>query len=60
VSFSRPAAIRHAIDIAAADDLVIIAGKGHETYQLAAGQRLEFDDRVHARQALEERRRSRG
>ena len=33
-------------------DVVVIAGKGHETYQEVAGRRLPFDDAVEARQAL--------
>jgi len=51
----RATAIRRAIDMAQAEDMVIIAGKGHETYQLIAGRRLDFDDRLHARDALLER-----
>ncbi len=42
----RRAAIRRALDIADAGDLVLIMGKGHERYQEIAGQRLPFDDRV--------------
>jgi UDP-N-acetylmuramyl tripeptide synthase len=34
----------------------LIAGKGHETYQLIAGATLPFDDRREARAALERRR----
>jgi len=40
----RAAAIAWAIDAAAADDVVLIAGKGHENYQIVAGQRLDFSD----------------
>ena len=32
--------------------MVVIAGKGHETYQEIAGRRLPFDDVVEARRAL--------
>jgi UDP-N-acetylmuramoyl-L-alanyl-D-glutamate--2,6-diaminopimelate ligase len=56
VEVDRAAAIRRAISMAESDDMVVIAGKGHETYQLIAGRRLEFDDRIHARRALEARR----
>ena len=35
--------------------MVVIAGKGHETYQEVAGQRLPFDDVVEARRALSAR-----
>jgi len=40
----RGAAIAWAIDQAAAEDLVLIAGKGHESYQLLGGNRLDFSD----------------
>ena len=42
----RRAAIAMALRIAAAGDVVVIAGKGHEDYQLIAGRRLDFDDRA--------------
>jgi UDP-N-acetylmuramoyl-L-alanyl-D-glutamate--2,6-diaminopimelate ligase len=48
----RARAIRRAVSLAQPGDMVIIAGKGHETYQLVAGRRLDFDDRAHARQAI--------
>lgn len=40
----RAAAIAYAIDEAADDDIVLIAGKGHENYQLIGEQRLPFSD----------------
>ncbi len=40
----RAAAISDAIENAAPDDIVLIAGKGHETYQEISGQRLPFSD----------------
>jgi UDP-N-acetylmuramoyl-L-alanyl-D-glutamate--2,6-diaminopimelate ligase len=52
----RATAIVQAIDAAEPGDIVLIAGKGHETYQLVAGRRLDFDDRLVARAALERRR----
>lgn len=51
----RARAIAHAIDVAAPGDIVLIAGKGHEPYQLVAGRTLDFDDRLVARAALERR-----
>ena len=48
----RRVAIRRALDAASLGDVVVIAGKGHETYQEIAGRRLPFDDAVEARQAL--------
>ncbi len=50
----RGEAIRVALREARAGDLVLIAGKGHETYQLVGDQRIPFDDREVARSALRE------
>jgi len=52
VQVDRAAAIDTAIARAGAGDLVVIAGKGHETYQLFADRRIHFDDREQARAAL--------
>ena len=51
----RREAIHQAIYLAEKGDLVIIAGKGHETYQLVKGQVLEFDDRQVAAEFLKGR-----
>lgn len=48
----RKAAIAYAIEHAHCDDLILIAGKGHEAYQLINGQYLTFDDRVCATELL--------
>jgi UDP-N-acetylmuramoyl-L-alanyl-D-glutamate--2,6-diaminopimelate ligase len=48
----RHSAIRRAVDAAQPGDIVMIAGKGHETYQEIAGERLPFDDVLEARGAL--------
>ena len=48
----RMAAIGAAIRAAAKRDAVLIAGKGHETYQILAGETIHFDDREVARQVL--------
>nr|WP_275658999.1 UDP-N-acetylmuramoyl-L-alanyl-D-glutamate--2,6-diaminopimelate ligase [Shewanella sp. Isolate11] len=42
----RKAAIEHLVSIAQAGDLILLAGKGHETYQEVAGQRLDYDERA--------------
>ncbi|GAB2587646.1 UDP-N-acetylmuramoyl-L-alanyl-D-glutamate--2,6-diaminopimelate ligase [Dyella jejuensis] len=51
----REAAIRGALDRATTGDVVLIAGKGHETYQEGAGGKRAFDDMAVARAVLEER-----
>lgn len=48
----RATAIAEAITSAADDDLVLVAGKGHEDYQVLGTQKIHFDDREHARAAL--------
>jgi UDP-N-acetylmuramoyl-L-alanyl-D-glutamate--2,6-diaminopimelate ligase len=55
VETDRRAAIRRALDAAMPGDIVVIAGKGHETYQEIAGERLPFDDASEARLALADR-----
>lgn len=50
----RAAAIRLAIGQAQPGDIVILAGKGHETYQVLADRTIHFDDREVARQILRE------
>jgi len=51
----RARAIDLAVGLAEPHDLVLIAGKGHETYQLFADRRIRFDDREQAREALQRR-----
>ncbi|MBI3679486.1 MAG: UDP-N-acetylmuramoyl-L-alanyl-D-glutamate--2,6-diaminopimelate ligase [Acidobacteria bacterium] len=50
----RARAIRLAIGRAQPGDLVLIAGKGHETQQVLRDQTIDFDDRAVAREILEE------
>jgi len=50
-------AIQDALRWARPGDTVVIAGKGHETYQLIAGRSLPFDDRAVARELLAQRMR---
>ena len=48
----RRAAIRAAVSAARAGDVVLLAGKGHEDYQIIGTQRLHFDDREEAAAAF--------
>lgn len=52
----RRAAIAEALKLAQADDVVIIAGKGHETYQILKDRTISFDDRQTVRELVKELR----
>ncbi len=51
----RAKAIGMAMEEARSGDIVLLAGKGHENYQILADRTFEFDDREMARRALRER-----
>ena len=51
----RAKAIRRAVALARRGDIVLIAGKGHEDYQIIGTEKRPFDDRVEARAAVAER-----
>ncbi len=51
----RREAIALAIGLARPGDVILIAGKGHETYQLVGSKRFDFDDREEALKAVEAR-----
>jgi len=51
----RAAAISYAVSLARRGDVVLVAGKGHETGQYVGGAVLPFDDRAVTRAALEQR-----
>ncbi|MCX5849961.1 MAG: UDP-N-acetylmuramoyl-L-alanyl-D-glutamate--2,6-diaminopimelate ligase [Deltaproteobacteria bacterium] len=53
----RRKAIETAISAAQAGDIILIAGKGHEDYQILGTDKVPFDDRVVVKQTLEERSR---
>jgi UDP-N-acetylmuramoyl-L-alanyl-D-glutamate--2,6-diaminopimelate ligase len=50
----RREAIQYALKLASAGDTVLLAGKGHETYQIIGDQSFPFDDRAVARELLDE------
>ena len=51
----RREAIRLAVNLAAPADAVLVAGKGHEDYQIFGSERRHFDDREEVAQALKDR-----
>ena len=54
---NRREAIRYALDMATEGDVVILAGKGHETYQDIRGVKRPFDEKVVVNELLEEKTR---
>lgn len=59
VVVDRREAIQHAVDVARPGDVVLVAGKGHETYQIFADRTVRFDDREVAAEALARREEAR-
>lgn len=55
VEIDRYAAIEKAIDLATPDDMILIAGKGHETHQIFTHKIIEFDDRKIALEICEKK-----
>ena len=55
VVVDRRDAIRTAIKDAQPNDVILIAGKGHEDYQILGAQRLPFSDQAESRLALRSR-----
>ena len=51
----RAEAIALAVAEAASGDCIVIAGKGHEDYQIIEGRRMPFSDAAQARDALQRR-----
>ncbi len=56
VEVDRELAINQAIKMASSNDIVLIAGKGHETYQILKDSTIHFDDKEIARQAIKNSR----
>ena len=51
---NRIEAIKYAVKIAQPDDIVVLAGKGHETYQILADGTIHLDEREVVAEALKE------
>ena len=51
-------AIKESIEFAKKEDIVLIAGKGHEDYQILKDKIIDFDDRKIAYKLLEEKSKS--
>ncbi len=51
---NREQAIKTACQLAEAKDIILLAGKGHETYQETNGKRVEFDDYKKVKKVLED------
>ena len=60
VELDRKRAIDLAVRSASSGDIVLVAGKGHEDYQVVGTVKHPFDDRIETRRALDARRRERG
>lgn len=52
VIVDRRSAIQRAVELAQTGDIIVIAGKGHETYQILKDGTIHFDDREEARKAV--------
>jgi len=52
----RQEAIEYALDNADVNDIVLIAGKGHETYQIVGDQRIDFNDALIAKEFFEKKK----
>ena len=46
---NRSKAIKESIQNAEPNEIVLVAGKGHENYQITKGKKIDFDDRKHAK-----------
>ena len=55
VEHDRRRAIAHAINCAKVGDIILIAGKGHENYQICGDERLPFSDDIEVQMLLAEK-----
>lgn len=56
VNVDRKQAIHAAIDMAQPDDIIVVAGKGHEDYQILADRTIHFDDREVVQEYVKQKR----
>jgi len=56
VKAARKSAIEYALKLATPGDIVLVAGKGHEDYQIVGTRRAHFDDREVVRNYFENKR----
>lgn len=52
---SRRDAIAHSLSLAEKDDIIVLAGKGHETYQILGTEKIHFDEREVVNEILSEK-----
>ena len=52
VDYERKHAVSSAIEQASVDDLVLLAGKGHEDYQILQTGRIDYDERAWAKNVV--------
>lgn len=57
ISPDRHEAIKAAVNMADANDIILVAGKGHEDYQIVGDEKFYFDDTEEIKKAMEERSR---
>ncbi len=55
IILDRYQAIKRAVSLAGKWDIIVVAGKGHEAYQLSGGERVPFDDRKVLKELLEKK-----
>ncbi|QIZ78528.1 UDP-N-acetylmuramoyl-L-alanyl-D-glutamate--2,6-diaminopimelate ligase [Ferrimonas lipolytica] len=54
IEADRASAVRQTFTMASANDVILLAGKGHEDYQIVAGERLNYNERALAQQLCQE------
>lgn len=56
VEENRPKAIHMAMDLARKDDIIVLCGKGHETYQIIGTEKIHLDEREVVAEYLKEKK----